>query len=87
MPMGKGTYGSKVGRPKKTMMKKAAKKKPMSMMVKGADLSGLTPRQQATMKKHAVHHTGKHMKAMTAMMKKGTSFTEAHKMAQKKVGR
>ena len=62
-------------------MKKPAKKK--KMMIKGADVSDLTPRQQATMKKHS----GKHMKAMTSMMKKGTSFTEAHKKAQKKVGK
>ena len=54
------------------------------MMIKGADVSDLTPRQQATMKKHSVHHTGKHMKAMTSMMKKGTSFTEAHKKHRKK---
>tara|TARA_R100000654_G_scaffold110_2_gene411 strand:- start:1442 stop:1642 length:201 start_codon:yes stop_codon:yes gene_type:complete len=66
-------------------MKKPDKKK--KMMIKGADVSDLTPRQQATMKKHSVHHTGKHMKAMTSMMKKGTSFTEAHKKAQKKVGK
>lgn len=64
-------------------MKKPAKKK---VMIKGADVSSLTSRQQATMKKHAKHHTGKHMKSMTSMMKKGMSFTEAHKKAKKKVG-
>tara|TARA_R100000664_G_scaffold24465_1_gene34268 strand:+ start:278 stop:475 length:198 start_codon:yes stop_codon:yes gene_type:complete len=55
--------------------------------VKGADLSSLTKRQQDTMKKHAVHHTGKHMKMMANMMKRGKTFTQAHKAAQKKVGR
>ena len=44
-------------------------------------------RQQSTMKKHAKHHTGKHMKTMTNMMKRGKTFTQAHKAAQKKVGR
>mgnify|MGYP003150807510 FL=1 len=85
MPSGPGTYGSKRGRPaKKKMAKKSAKKK---VMIKGADVSALTARQQVTMKKHSVHHTGKHMKAMTAMMKRGKTFTQAHKAAQKKVGK
>tara|TARA_R100000700_G_C3156267_1_gene133469 strand:- start:953 stop:1210 length:258 start_codon:yes stop_codon:yes gene_type:complete len=84
MPSGPGTYGSKRGRPaKKTMTKKKTNKK---VMVKGADLSSLTKRQQETMKKHSVHHTGKHMKMMATMMKRGDSFTKAHKAAQKKVG-
>ena len=63
---------------------KTVKKK---VMVKGADLSSLTTRQQETMKKHSVHHTGKHMKMMANMMKRGKTFTQAHKAAQKKVGR
>ena len=61
--------------------------KKKKVMVKGVDISGLTKRQQVTMKKHAKHHTGKHMKSMTNMMKRGKSFTQAHKAAQKKVGR
>ena len=49
MPSGPGTYGSKRGRPaKKKMPKKTTNKK---VMVKGADLSSLTTRQQETMKK------------------------------------
>jgi len=79
MPSGPGTYGSKKGRP----TKKTSKKK---VMIKGADVSALTKRQQDVMKKHSKHHTGKHMKSMTAMMKKGKTFTQAHKAAQKKVG-
>jgi hypothetical protein len=79
MPSGPGTYGSKKGRP----AKKTSKKK---VMIKGADVSALTKRQQDVMKKHSKHHTGKHMKSMTAMMKKGKTFTQAHKAAQKKVG-
>tara|TARA_R100001591_G_scaffold30696_3_gene41621 strand:+ start:6158 stop:6379 length:222 start_codon:yes stop_codon:yes gene_type:complete len=67
--------------------KMATGKKVKKVMIKGADVSALTTRQQATMKKHSVHHTGKHMKAMTAMMKRGKTFTQAHKAAQKKVGK
>ena len=63
-------------------MKKVNKK----VMVKGVDISSLTKRQQDVMKKHSKHHTGKHMKSMTAMMKRGKTFTQAHKAAQKKVG-
>ena len=57
------------------------------VIVKGADLSSLTKRQQDTMKKHAVHHTGKHMTMMANMMKRGKTFTQAHKATQKKIGR
>ena len=38
------------------------------------------------MKRHGKHHTSKHIKDMLGRMKKGTSFTMAHKQSQKKVG-
>ena len=63
--------------------KKTSSKK---VMIKGADVSALTKRQQDTMRKHSEHHTSKHMKSMTSMMKKGKTFSQAHKEAQKKVG-
>ncbi len=47
----------------------------------------LTKRQQATLKRHSSHHTKKHMAFMRAQMKKGKSFTAAHKAAMRKVGR
>ena len=47
----------------------------------------LTKRQQSTMKKHSKHHSKKHMTMMTKAMLDGKTFTEAHKMAQKKVGK
>tara|TARA_R100001594_G_scaffold143395_2_gene191306 strand:+ start:300 stop:470 length:171 start_codon:yes stop_codon:yes gene_type:complete len=47
----------------------------------------LTSRQQATLKKHAVHHTKKHMDMMRKAMRGGSTFSAAHKMAQKKVGK
>jgi|TARA_R110001583_G_scaffold82190_1_gene218363 hypothetical protein len=47
----------------------------------------LTKRQKDTMSKHKIHHTTKHMKIMTAEMKKGKTFGNAHKIAMKKVGK
>ena len=47
----------------------------------------LTTRQKAAMERHAEHHTKKHMAEMRRLMKAGKTFTEAHKMAMKKVGR
>ena len=75
MPRGKGTYGSKVGRPKKRTRKKPIRKK------------ALTKRQEATMKRHAKHHTAKHMRFMRNLMMKGSTFSAAHKKAQAKVGK
>ena len=47
----------------------------------------LTVKQQATLKKHSVHHTKKHMASMRSAMRKGKTFGAAHKEAMKKVGR
>jgi len=47
----------------------------------------LTKRQQATMKRHRRHHTRKHMAFMRKEMLKGKTFTQAHKLAMRKVGR
>jgi len=82
MPMGKGTYGSKRGRPK---TKTTAMKAPKS--VKGVSMAGLTMRQAKAMKNHSKHHTAKHLRMMANAMKKGKSFGASHKMAQKKVGK
>ena len=57
------------------------------MKVKCVDLSALTKRQQETMKRHGVHHTAKHMKDMVKRMKKGATFTAAHKATMKAVGK
>ncbi len=57
------------------------------MKVKGVDISSLTKRQQATMKKHSKHHSKKHMQYMYNSMKRGATFTQAHKRAQKAVGK
>ncbi len=47
----------------------------------------LTDRQTATLKKHSVHHTKKHMDMMTKLMLEGKTFTQAHNIAMKKVGK
>lgn len=47
----------------------------------------LTQRQQNALKRHSVHHTRKHMTEMRKAMRAGKTFTAAHKLAMKKVGR
>jgi len=78
MPMGKGTYGSKVGRPKKRAVYKKGKKV--------SKKKALTDRQKEILKKHSVHHTAKHMAMMRRLMREGSTFTSAHKKAMKEVG-
>tara|TARA_R100001443_G_scaffold83045_1_gene89877 strand:+ start:2540 stop:2707 length:168 start_codon:yes stop_codon:yes gene_type:complete len=50
-------------------------------------LRELNKRQKDTLKKHSVHHTQKHMNLMKDLMKKGKSFTQAHNVAMKEVGK
>ena len=47
----------------------------------------LTKRQEDTMKKHSNHHSTKHIRLMRSKMLQGMSFGEAHKLAQKQVGK
>tara|TARA_R100000654_G_scaffold2657_4_gene9768 strand:+ start:2750 stop:2902 length:153 start_codon:yes stop_codon:yes gene_type:complete len=48
----------------------------------------LTDRQKKTLKKHSKHHSERHMRLMRDMMSKdGKTFTQAHKVAMKKVGK
>ena len=56
------------------------------MKIKGIDMSSLTKRQQDSMKRHSQHHTKKHMAFMRREMRKGKSFTAAHRAAKRKVG-
>ena len=88
--MGKGTYGSKVGRPKKKKMMgggMAKKKRMMYKKGKTVKKKELTQRQKDTLKKHSVHHTSKHMAMMRRLMREGSTFTAAHKKAMKEVGK
>ena len=57
------------------------------MKVKGVDISKLTKSQQKAMKKHAKHHSKKHMQYMKNSMLRGATFSQAHKRAQKAVGK
>jgi len=47
----------------------------------------LKKRQEEAMKKHSEHHSKKHMDLMRQLMRDGKTFTEAHKLAIKKVGK
>lgn len=47
----------------------------------------LTKRQLATLKRHSRHHTKKHMDAMKRAMRKGKTFTQAHRTAMRSVGK
>ena len=42
--------------------------------------------KKKVLKKHSKHHTNKHMVMMKKLMKNGKTFTEAHKITQKKIG-
>ena len=83
------TYGSSGGdkmmkaKPKAKMMKPKTSSKKMT----GNKLKKLTEVQKTKLKKHSVHHTKKHMSMMRMLMRKGKTFSEAHKESQKKVGK
>ena len=47
----------------------------------------LTTKQKATLKKHSVHHSKKHMALMNSLMNKGKSFKFAHRQALKIAGK
>jgi len=47
----------------------------------------LTKGQKETLKKHSQHHSSRHMSAMLTAMKGGKTFSAAHKVAMKKVGK
>tara|TARA_R110002012_G_scaffold149268_2_gene308276 strand:+ start:1339 stop:1512 length:174 start_codon:yes stop_codon:yes gene_type:complete len=47
----------------------------------------LTKKQTDVLSRHSEHHTTKHMAEMRKAMKSGKTFTAAHKLAMKKVGR
>tara|TARA_Y100001973_G_C5206932_1_gene342166 strand:+ start:761 stop:991 length:231 start_codon:yes stop_codon:yes gene_type:complete len=72
---------------KKRVKAKAKPKAKAPMKVKGVSMAGLKPRQAMAMKRHSVHHTGKHIRMMVTAMKKGATFSQSHKMAVKKVGK
>ena len=56
------------------------------MKVKGVNVDGLNKRQVSAMRRHSRHHTRKHLRVMVTAMRKGSTFTQSHKTAMKKVG-
>ena len=50
-------------------------------------LKKLTTKQKEQLKKHSDHHSKKHMASMRMNMMRGKTFNEAHKIAQKKIGK
>jgi len=74
----------KAGFPKGKTGMRVNKKSDKMSFIENSDMS---ERQKTTMKKHAEHHTIKHMKLMVKLMKEGKSFTEAHKIAMDRVGK
>jgi|TARA_R100001509_G_scaffold164955_1_gene144409 hypothetical protein len=50
-------------------------------------LKKLTEEQKKKLEEHKVHHSKKHMASMRMNMMRGDTFDEAHKKAQKKVGK
>tara|TARA_R110002020_G_scaffold393967_3_gene604075 strand:- start:134 stop:313 length:180 start_codon:yes stop_codon:yes gene_type:complete len=59
----------------------------MAKKVKGVSLNGLNKRQITAIRKHSKHHTAKHLKSMISAMIKGSTFTQSHKLAMKKIGK
>ncbi len=57
------------------------------MKVKGISVTGLSKRQVAAMRRHARHHTAKHLRSMVAAMRRGATFGQSHSRAMKKVGK
>ena len=57
------------------------------MKVKGVNVTGLNKRQVKAIRRHAKHHTRKHLRAMVTLMKRGRTFTQSHILAMRKVGR
>tara|TARA_R100001369_G_scaffold1371_2_gene4772 strand:- start:4897 stop:5079 length:183 start_codon:yes stop_codon:yes gene_type:complete len=55
--------------------------------IKKVDMSGLSEKQKSTMEKHSSHHSTEHMKYMIGAMRNGESFSKAHKVAMKKIGK
>tara|TARA_R100001443_G_C3312553_1_gene168097 strand:+ start:336 stop:521 length:186 start_codon:yes stop_codon:yes gene_type:complete len=60
---------------------------PRTNSVKGVSMKGLNKRQKSAMRRHQAHHTAKHLKAMATAMRSGKTFSQAHKLAMRKVGK
>ena len=47
----------------------------------------LTKKQKEMLDKHKAHHSAKHLQMMKKLMKEGKSFSQAHKLSMKSVGK
>ena len=50
-------------------------------------MAKLTAREKEAMERHRPHHSDAHIKVMMKELRNGKSFTRAHEIAMKKVGR
>tara|TARA_Y100001938_G_C7963796_1_gene365716 strand:+ start:137 stop:742 length:606 start_codon:yes stop_codon:yes gene_type:complete len=57
------------------------------LKVKGVDISFLNSRDQILFVNHKEHHSKKHLQEMVNLMRLGSSFDDAHKLAMRKVGK
>tara|TARA_R100000935_G_scaffold26672_1_gene46661 strand:- start:19477 stop:19695 length:219 start_codon:yes stop_codon:yes gene_type:complete len=72
------------------MYQSKSKSKPVKMKSSSAPKpksNTLSPSQTAKLKEHKQHHSAKHMTMMRKDMRAGMSFTNAHKKAQRMVGK
>ena len=49
--------------------------------------SSISATDKKKLEKHKVHHSNKHLKSMRMSMLKGSTFEQAHKKANKTVGK
>ena len=57
------------------------------MKVKGVSVTGLSKRQVSSMRRHARHHTAKHLRSMVSAMRRGKTLGQSHSSAMRKVGK
>ena len=68
--------------------KKAARQGAAKKMAKAKPKGkGISDEQKAKLREHSKHHSEEHMAMMSNMMRKGSSFEEAHKAAMEEVGK
>ena len=66
---------------------KKGKKGNEPMKRKDKAVKKITKRQEDALEKHSEHHTAKHMAMMRKLMREGKTFTDAHRLTQKAIGR
>ena len=67
--------------------KKAARQGAAKKMARAKKGQGLSDEQKKKLREHSKHHSKEHMAMMSNMMRKGSSFEEAHKAAMEEVGK